>query len=208
MYTAYIEAISLPADLTARASTRANFVAMGIVSFSQEGIKYLVAPFYLRFFLKINIFGKLFWKYQVGQVIKYDDIVNVQPFKNNCIELVTDRVNGSYYFSVPYSQSDSLSDIGVFIRRCREEGFDHAVQDQTLFKKMESHCAKAQKAMFIPTNILMLASLSIFWYLNIFIGLLLAVFAPIFAKQSGSKILYTLSLVLLIATFVLSIILF
>lgn len=205
MYDAYIETISLPADLTASASSRANFVAMGTVSFSREGIKYQPAGHFMRFFLKVNFINKRFWKYQAGQTIKYDDIVDMQPFKNNSLELVTGRVNGSYYFSVPYSQSDSLSDICAFIQRCREEGFDRAVQDHTLYKKVESHCAKAQKAMLIPTVILMLASLAIAWYQNMFIGFALALFAPTPAEQSGSRILYAVSYMPLIAIIVLMI---
>lgn len=205
MYAAYIESISLPADLTANASARANFIAIGIVSFSREGIKYLPASHFMRFLLKINFANKRIWKYQVGQTIKYDDIVDVLPFKNNCLELVTDQVNGSYFFSLPYSQSDSLSDICDFIQRCRDEGFDSATQDQTLFKKMESHCVKAQNAMFIPTIILMLASLAIAWYLDVFIALIPAVYTPISSEQSGSRILYALSYVPLIFIVVLMI---
>ena len=200
MNAAHIEAISLPADLTARAFYRANFIAIGIVSFSQEGIKYLPDSHFMRFILKNNLANKRIWKYQIGQTIKYGGIVDVLPLKNNCLEFVTDRVNGSYYFSVPYSQSDSLSDICAFIQRCREEGFDRAVQDQVLFKKVESHCVKAKKAM--------IASLVISWYLSLFIGLFLAFYAPITAKQSGSRILYVIALVLLIAIFMLMFLLY
>lgn len=201
-----VKAISLPADLNARSFYRARLTALGIVSFSPEGIKFQTAH-YVQFSLKTNLFNKHIWKYHVGQPIKYADIVDVLPFKNNCLELVTDRVNGSYYFSVPYSQSDSISDICAFIQRCRDEGFDHAVQDQTLFKKVESRCNKAQKAMLVPTIILMLASLAIAWYVNMFIGAVVAFLAPIFAKQSGSKILYVISTVLMIALFALTILL-
>ena len=205
MNAANVEAISLPADLSARASSRATFVALGTVSFSQEGIKYMPASHFMRAFFKINFVNKLVWKYQIGQTIKYGDIVDVRPFKNNVLELVTDQVNGSYFFSVPYSQSDSLSDICAFIQRCREEGFDRAAQDQALFQSVESRCTTAQKAMLVPTIILMLASLAIAWYLDIWIGFLLAFFAPIPADQSGSRILYAISIVLLIAIAVLTI---
>lgn len=194
-----VKAISLPADLAARSSSRANFIATGIVSFLPEGIKFQTVHF-LQFFYKINFVNKLIWKYQVGQPIKYADIIDVLPFKNNCLELVTNRVNGSYYFSVPYSQSNSLPDISAFIQRCHDEGFDRAVQDQALFKEVESRCAKARKAMILPTIILMLVSLV---FPSGFIGFLLSVFTLIPAKQSGSKILYVISNVLLALTFLL-----
>ena len=202
-----VKAISLPGELSARASSRARLIAEGVVSFSPEGIKYQTVHF-IQFFLKFNLINKFIWKYQVGQPIKYADIVDVLPFKNNCLELVTDEVNGSYYFSVPYSQSDSLSDISAFIQRCHDEGFDRAVQDQALFKEVESRCAKAQKAMILPTIVLMLASLVINLYMNAFIGAVLAVCAPVFAKQSGSRILYIISNVLMIAIVAVTFLLF
>lgn len=197
-----VKAISLPADLTARSSSRANWMATGVVSFLPEGIKFQ-STWYMQLVYKINFVNKLIWKYQVGQPIKYDDIVDVLPFKNNCLELVTDQVNGSYYFSVPSSQSDSIPDISNFIWRCRDEGFDRAVQDQALFKRVESCCAKARKAMLFPTIILMIASLAFTWYVNVIIGVALALLATISAKQSGSRILYVISTVLMIATFAL-----
>lgn len=188
-----VKAISLPADLSASSSARALLTATGIVSFSPEGIKYRTIHF-MQFVLRFNLINKFFWKYQV-KPIKYDDIVDVLPFKNNCLELVTNRVNGSYFFSVPYSQSGSISDISAFIQMCRDEGFDRAVQDQVLFKNVESHCTKAKRAMILPTIILMLASLVI---PNTFIGFLLSVVALTTAKQSGSKILYVISTVLFV----------
>lgn len=197
-----VKAISLPAELSARSSSRAMLAASGIVSFSSEGIKFR-STWYMQLFLKINLINKHIWKYQVGKPIKYADIVDVLPFKNNCLELVTDRVNGSYYFSVPYSQSDSISDISAFIQRCRDEGFDRAVQDQALFKRVESRCVKARKAMLFPTIIMMLASLAFTWYVNVFFGVVLALLATVSAKQSGSRILYVISTVLMIASFAL-----
>lgn len=200
-----VKAISLPGELSARSSFRARLIAEGVVSFSPEGIKYRTVHF-IQFLLRFNLINKFIWKYQV-EPIKYDDIVDVLPFKNNCLELVTDRVNGSYFFSVPYSQSDSISDISAFIQRCRDVGFDRAVQNQDLFKKVESRCAKARKAMILPTIILMFASL-ILWFINGLVGVVLAAMAPVFAKQSGSKILYLISNILMIAIVALTILLF
>lgn len=193
-----VKAISLPAELSARSSSRASLIAGGVVSFSPEGIQYRTAHL-TQFVLRFNLFNKFIWKYQL-EPIKYDDIVDVLPFKNNCLELVTDRVNGSYFFSVPYSQSDSISDISAFIQMCRDEGFDRAVQDQVLFKNVESHCTKAKRAMILPTIILMLAS---FVLSSTFIGCLLSVVALITAKQSGSKVLYVISNVLFVLTILL-----
>lgn len=197
-----VKAISLPADLATRSSSRARWMATGVVSFLPEGIKFQ-STWYMQLFYKINFVNKFIWKYQVSQPIKYDDIVDVLPFKNNCLELVTDQVNGSYYFSVPHSQSDSISDISAFIQRCRDEGFDRAVHDQALFKRVESCCAKARKAMLFPTIILMIASLAFSWYIHVFIGACLALLATVSAKQSGSRILYIISNVLMIASFAL-----
>lgn len=202
-----VKAISLPAELSARSSSRAMLAASGIVSFSSEGIKFR-STWYMQLFLKINLINKHIWKYQVGKPIKYADIVDVLPFKNNCLELVTDRVNGSYYFSVPYSQSDSISDISAFIQRCRDEGFDRAVQDQALFEKVESHCAKARKAMLLSTIILMLASLAVTWYVHVFIGYVLAGLANITAKQSENRILYVISTLLMIPILALTVLLY
>ena len=203
-----VKAISLPAELTGHSFYRARLFALGSVSFSPEGIKFHSTKF-AQWTLKRDLLNKYIWKYQVGQPpIKYDDIVDVLPFKSNCLELITDRVNGSYYFSVPYSQSSSISDISSFIQRCRDEGFDRAVQDQDLFKKVESRCAKARKAMILPTIILMFASLAINWYMSALVGAFLAIMTPIFAKQSGSRILYVISIVLMIAIIALTILLF
>lgn len=203
-----VKDISLPAELTGHSFYRARLFALGSVSFSPEGIKFQSTKF-AEWSLKRDILNKRIWKYQVGQPpIKYSDIVDVRPFKNNCLELVTDRVNGSYYFSVPYSQSDSIPDISAFIQRCRDEGFDRAIQDQALFKKVESRCSKARKAMILPAIILMFASLAINWYINAIVGAVLAIMVPIFAKQSGSRILYIISNILMIAIVALTILLF